>query len=95
MNKDLFWEIIDSVNKSFAGMDRESRRCQVVEKLLKLSLEEILDWDLILMEYSNAACRNDLLPFLADLPRERGLHERHAGPGLAGRRPPGGRKPQL
>lgn len=30
MNKDLFWEIIDSVNKSFAGMDRESRRCQVV-----------------------------------------------------------------
>ncbi|MFG6352033.1 MAG: DUF4240 domain-containing protein [Oscillospiraceae bacterium] len=60
MNKDLFWEIIDSVNKSFAGMDRESRRCQVVEKLLKLSLEEILDWDLILMEYSNAACRNDL-----------------------------------
>ena len=28
MNKDLFWEIIDSVNKSFASLDRESRRCQ-------------------------------------------------------------------
>lgn len=60
MNKDQFWEIIDSVNQLAPAKDRESRRRQVVERLFRLSLEEILIWHLILTEYSNAAYRNDL-----------------------------------
>lgn len=60
MDKDQFWEIIDSANQSVPDMDQESRRCQVVKKLTQLSLEEILSWHLILTEYSNAAHRNDL-----------------------------------
>lgn len=60
MNKEQFWEIIDAVNQSARDKDQESRRCQVVEKLFHLSLEEILIWHLIFTEYSNAAYRNDL-----------------------------------
>lgn len=33
MNKDQFWEIIDSVNQSALDKDQESRRCRMVEKL--------------------------------------------------------------
>lgn len=60
MNKEQFWEIIDNINKSFADKNRESRRRLVVEALFQLTPEEILDWNLILTEYSNAAYRNDL-----------------------------------
>lgn len=60
MNKDLFWNIIDTVNQTFSDKDQESRRCLVVEKLVKLSLEDILDWHLILTEYEDATYRNDL-----------------------------------
>lgn len=60
MNKDLFWNIIDTVNQTFSDKDQESRRCLVVEKLVKLPLEYLLDWHLILTEYEDAAYRNDL-----------------------------------
>lgn len=61
MNKDLFWQIIDSVNLASVNKDRESRVCLAVESLLQYSLEDIMDWQLILNEYSRAAFRNDLV----------------------------------
>lgn len=60
MNKDQFWEIIDSVNESYADKDRESHRVRVIEEIAQHSLDEIMDWHLILTQYSNAAYRNDL-----------------------------------
>lgn len=60
MNKEQFWEIIDTINQSFPGKDQELRLRQMVESLLRLSLDEIMDWHLILTEYKNAAYRNDL-----------------------------------
>lgn len=61
MNKDQFWQIIDSVNHASVNKDRESRVCIAVENLFPYSLEDIMDWHLILNEYSRAAYRNDLL----------------------------------
>lgn len=60
MNKDQFWKIIDTVNASATHADEESRLCRVEEALLGYSLEDIMDWYLIMEEYRNAAYRNDL-----------------------------------
>lgn len=60
MDKHQFWNIIDFVNESSAGKDRETHRVRVVSEIAQCSLEEIMDWHLILTEYSNAANRYDL-----------------------------------
>ena len=60
MNKDQFWQIIDSVNQASVNKDRESHACIASEILSRYSLEDILDWHLIFGEYSSAAYRYDL-----------------------------------
>lgn len=60
MDKNQFWQIIDSANEAAAGKDHESHRVMVISEIARCSLEEIMDWHLILREYSNAANRYDL-----------------------------------
>ena len=60
MNKDDFWNIIDEVNQACPSRDQESIMAVVTEKLMKLEINEILDFHLIQQEYSRAAYRNDL-----------------------------------
>lgn len=60
MNKEQFWEIIDVVNASAGQADHETRCCRIQEALLHTSLEDIMDWHLILELYRQAAYREDL-----------------------------------
>lgn len=60
MNKDQFWQMIETVNRSFPNRNRTSRLCRLEDNLLDCSLEDIADWHLIFAEYSNAAYRNEL-----------------------------------
>lgn len=60
MTKDQFWQIIDDVNKSSFHKDQQTRQCRMTEALAHYSLEDILDWHLILTAYRHLANRNDL-----------------------------------
>ena len=61
MDRNMFWGIIDSVNAGGSYSDPETQRCRLTAALEKHTMEEILDWQLILEEYMQAACRQDLL----------------------------------
>ena len=60
MNKDQFWQLIDAVNSNAPYADEETHLCRVQEALSRCSLTDIMDWYLIMGEYSKAAYRNDL-----------------------------------
>lgn len=60
MNKEEFWKTIESVNHSVPDGNHEMVAKQMCEELLRYSPQDILDWHLILREYTNAAYRNDL-----------------------------------
>ena len=60
MNKEKFWQTIESVNRLVPDGDHEMVQEQMHKELLRYSPQYILDWDLILREYENAAYRNDL-----------------------------------
>ena len=60
MNKEKFWQTIESVNRLVPDGDHEMVQEQMHKELLRYSPQDILDWDLILREYENAAYRNDL-----------------------------------
>lgn len=60
MNKEQFWEIIDSVNQTSAGQARETCLAQVQNKLVEGTLKDIMDWYLIFQEYHEAAYRYEL-----------------------------------
>lgn len=60
MNKEDFWQTIESVNRSVPDGNHEMVVKQMCEELLRYSPQDILDWHLILREYKNAAYRNDL-----------------------------------
>ena len=60
MNKDIFWQIIDSINQASVNKDRDSYLCIATDILERYPLEDILDWHLIFEEYKSAAYRNDL-----------------------------------
>lgn len=60
MNKDIFWQIIDSINQASVNKDRNSYLCIATDILERYPLEDILDWHLIFEEYKSAAYRNDL-----------------------------------
>lgn len=60
MNKEEFWKTIESVNHSVPDGNHEMVAKQMCEELLHYSPQDILDWHLILREYTNAAYRNDL-----------------------------------
>ena len=57
MDRNMFWGIIDSVNAGGPYSDQETQRCRLTAALEKHTMEEILDWQLILEEYMQAACR--------------------------------------
>lgn len=60
MNKEKFWQTIESVNRLVPDGDHEMVQEQMRKELLHYSRQDILDWHLILQEYNNAAYRNDL-----------------------------------
>lgn len=60
MNKEKFWQTIESVNRLVPDGDHEMVQEQMHKELLRYSPQDILDWNLILREYENAAYRNDL-----------------------------------
>lgn len=60
MDNNQFWQVIDRVNQSCSGKDQESHMSMTVEALLQYSLEDILDWHLILEQYCCAAYRPEV-----------------------------------
>ena len=60
MNKEEFWQTIESVNRAVPAGDHEMVVKRMCEELSHHSPQDILDWHLILREYENAAYRNDL-----------------------------------
>lgn len=60
MNKDQFWQMIDTANQSASDKDRKTYLHQMESKLAECSLDDIVDWHLIFCQYSKAAYRNDL-----------------------------------
>lgn len=68
MNKEEFWKTIESVNHSVPDGNHEMVAKQMCEELLHYSPQDILDWHLILREYTNAAYRNDLWAACTALP---------------------------
>ena len=57
----MFWNVIDSANAEGPYPDQETQRCRLTAALEKHTMEEILDWQLILEEYIQSACRQDIL----------------------------------
>lgn len=60
MNKDQFWDIIDSVNRSAPAVDQDTFLRSVTETLCQYPVADIMDWHLILEEYRHAAYRDNL-----------------------------------
>lgn len=60
MNKDEFWETIERVNHLVPSGDQRVVVRKMCEELKNFSPNDILDWYCILLEYNNAAYRNDL-----------------------------------
>lgn len=60
MKKEDFWNLIDETNQLCPTHDQESIMAVATDKLLKLSVKDILDFHMIQQEYLGAAYRNDL-----------------------------------
>lgn len=60
MNKEEFWQTIESVNHLVPDGNQEAVEEKMCEELLHHSPQDILDWYIIFHEYLNAAYRNDL-----------------------------------
>ena len=60
MTKDQFWQTIDELNKTSFHKDQESRQVLMSESLHHHSLEDIMDWHLIMTAYHELANRDDL-----------------------------------
>ena len=60
MKKEDFWNLIDETNQLCPTRDQESIMAVATDKLLKLSVNDILDFHMIQQEYLGAAYRNDL-----------------------------------
>ena len=92
MNKEDFWNLIDETNRLCPTRDKESIMAVVTEKLMKLDVNDILDFHMIQQEYFRMAYRNDLhaaseaigaiirwlagFYILAYISRQRGVHRR-------------------
>ncbi|KAB1309357.1 DUF4240 domain-containing protein [Bacteroides ovatus] len=61
LDRNMFWDVIDSTNAAGPYPDQETWRCRMTAALEKHTMEEILDWQLILEEYMQSACRQDIL----------------------------------
>lgn len=60
MNKEEFWQTIESVNRMVPDGNHEMVSKKMCEELVQYSPQDILDWYLISREYLHAAYRNDL-----------------------------------
>ena len=60
MNKEQFWQIIDSVNQASPAADQETRLRRITEVLGQYPTPDIMDWHLIIREYTRAAYRDNL-----------------------------------
>ena len=60
MNKEGFWNLIDETNRLCPTRDKESIMAVATEKLMKLDVNDILDFHMIQQEYFRMAYRNDL-----------------------------------
>lgn len=60
MNKDQFWQIIDSANQMSPAADKKTLLRNVTEALSQYPVLDIMDWHLIIWEYTRAAYRGDL-----------------------------------
>ena len=60
MNKEDFWNLIDETNRLCPTRDKESIMAVATEKLMKLDVNDILDFHMIQQEYFRMAYRNDL-----------------------------------
>lgn len=60
MNKDQFWQTIETVNQAFPNRERTARLYRLEENLLDYSLDDIADWYFIFELYRNAAYLSDL-----------------------------------
>ena len=61
MDRNMFWGVMISVNAGGTYPDQEIQRCRLTAALEKHTLEELLDWQLILEEYMQSARRQDIL----------------------------------
>lgn len=60
MKKGDFWNLIDETNRLCPTRDQESIMAVITDKLMKLDVNDILDFHMIQQEYFCAAYRNDL-----------------------------------
>lgn len=60
MNKEEFWQTIETVNRLVPDGNQEMVSKRMYEELVQHSPQDILDWYLISQEYLKAAYRNDL-----------------------------------
>lgn len=60
MKKEDFWNLIDETNQLCPSRDQESIMAVATDKLMKLGVNDILDFHMIQQEYFRAAYRNDL-----------------------------------
>lgn len=60
MKKEDFWNLIDETNRRCPTRDQESIMAVATDKLMKLDVNDILDFHMIQQEYFRAAYRNDL-----------------------------------
>ena len=60
MKREDFWNLIDETNQLCPTHDQESIMAVATDKLLKLSVKDILDFHMIQQEYLGAAYRNAL-----------------------------------
>ena len=60
MKKADFWNLIDEVNQLCPTRDQESIMAVTTDKLMRLDVNDILDFHMIQQEYFRAAYRNDL-----------------------------------
>ena len=60
MRKEDFWNLIDEINQLCPTRDQESIMAVTTDKLMRLDVNDILDFHMIQQEYFRAAYRNDL-----------------------------------
>lgn len=60
MDQNTFWKLIDKVNAAVPHSDHDAILRETKKALCDCTVEDILDWDLIMDQYKQAAYRNDL-----------------------------------
>ncbi len=69
MNANLFWKVIDEVNRKADRRDQEAVLKATGQKLMEFSARDIVLWHQIKREYMNLADKNDLWEVYAEINR--------------------------